>query len=81
VAGTILGAAFSLLGQAPAEGARPLLMAATADLPGTTYVGPGGPGQARGAPEVVASSRLARDPEAARRLWELAQAATGVVYP
>jgi NAD(P)-dependent dehydrogenase (short-subunit alcohol dehydrogenase family) len=79
--GSILQGAVSLLGQSPAQGALPLLMAATADLPGTTYVGPGGPGEVRGAPQIVGTSPLARDPEVARQLWELAQRATGVVYP
>jgi NAD(P)-dependent dehydrogenase (short-subunit alcohol dehydrogenase family) len=79
--GTILEAAMSVLGQSPDQGALPLLMAATADLPGGTYVGPGGPGEVRGAPGIVGTSRLARDPEAARRLWELAERATGVSYP
>jgi NAD(P)-dependent dehydrogenase (short-subunit alcohol dehydrogenase family) len=81
VVGRILDAAFSALGQAPSEGALPLLMAATADLPSATYVGPGGPGEMRGAPKVVGTTKLARDPEAARRLWEVAQEATGVVFP
>ena len=69
------------MGQPPEMGAMPILMAATADLPGTTYVGPSGPGESRGLPKVVMASRLARDPEAARRLWEVSQEATGVVYP
>ena len=72
---------YSLVSQSPAAGAAPLLMAATADLPGGTYVGPGGPAELRGAPRVVGTSRLARDPEAARRFWEIAQDATGVAYP
>jgi NAD(P)-dependent dehydrogenase (short-subunit alcohol dehydrogenase family) len=79
--GTILDAAFSLLGQPPALGALPLLMAATADLPGGTYVGPGGPGEVRGMPRVVGTSALARDPDTARRMWEVAEEATGVHYP
>lgn len=79
--GAILDAAFALLGQPPSQGALPLLMAATADLPGGTYVGPGGPGEVRGAPRVVTSSTLARDPETARRLWEVAEDATGVRFP
>jgi len=79
--GRILDAALSLLGQPAALGALPLLMAATADLAGGTYVGPGGPGEVRGMPEVVGTSDLARDPEAARRFWEAAEAATGVSYP
>jgi hypothetical protein len=32
-------------------------------------------------PQVVGTSKLARNPEAARRFWEVAQRATGVVYP
>jgi hypothetical protein len=32
-------------------------------------------------PKVVGTARLARDNEAARRLWDVSQAATGVVYP
>jgi NAD(P)-dependent dehydrogenase (short-subunit alcohol dehydrogenase family) len=78
--GRILDAAFSLLGQPAALGAMPLLMAATADLPGGTYVGPGGPGEVRGLPQIVGASALARDGEAARRMWETAEAATGVHY-
>ncbi len=62
VAGRILDAAFGALGQAPAEGALPLLMAATADLPSTTYVGPGGPGEMRGAPKVVGTTKLGPRP-------------------
>jgi NAD(P)-dependent dehydrogenase (short-subunit alcohol dehydrogenase family) len=80
-AGRILDAAFGALGQAPAEGALPLLMAATADLSSTTYVGPGGPGEMRGAPKVVGTTKLARDPEAARQLWQIAEDVTGVIYP
>jgi NAD(P)-dependent dehydrogenase (short-subunit alcohol dehydrogenase family) len=79
--GRILDAGFALLGQPASMGALPLLMAATADLPGGTYVGPGGPGEVRGMPQVVGTSKLARNPEAARRFWEVAQRATGVVYP
>jgi NAD(P)-dependent dehydrogenase (short-subunit alcohol dehydrogenase family) len=79
--GSILDAALSLVGQPPSEGALPLLMAATDDLPGATYVGPGGPGEVRGAPQVVTSSSLARDEETARRLWQVAEDATGVSFP
>lgn len=79
--GSILDAAFAVLGQPVEQAVLPLLMAATADLPGSTYVGPGGPGEVRGAPQIVGTSALARDPEVARRMWEVAQDATGVVYP
>lgn len=77
----ILSAARAVAGQSATEGAWPVLMAATAELPGATYVGPGGFGETHGAPRVVGTSASARDPQTARRLWEVSQDATGVVYP
>lgn len=79
--GQIMIAATHLLGQRAALGALPTLMAATADLPGSTYVGPDGLGQLRGHPRVVNPRRLALDESAQRRLWELSEAATGIRYP
>lgn len=73
--------AFDLLGQPASLGALPTLMAATAELPGATYVGPSGPLEMRGRPQVVTARRLAYDLEAQRRLWELSEDATGVRYP
>ncbi len=78
---SILGGANRAVAQSAAAGALPLLMAATDDLPGSTYCGPGGAGEARGAPRVVGCSRLARDESAQRALWELSERAVGVVYP
>jgi NAD(P)-dependent dehydrogenase (short-subunit alcohol dehydrogenase family) len=78
---SILDAAVKAVSQPAAHGAWPVLMAATADLPGATYVGPGGLGEVAGAPQVVTSSGLSRDPEAARRLWALSEDATGIRYP
>jgi len=79
--GQIMTAATRLLGQRADLGALPTLMAATADLPGSTYVGPDGLGQMRGHPRIVRARRLARDEEAQRRLWALSEAATGIRYP
>jgi NAD(P)-dependent dehydrogenase (short-subunit alcohol dehydrogenase family) len=79
--GQIFRAVFGLLGQTAASGALPTLMAATADLPGSTYVGPGNLFQMRGLPTIVRPRRLALDPRAQRRLWELSEAATGLRYP
>jgi NAD(P)-dependent dehydrogenase (short-subunit alcohol dehydrogenase family) len=79
--GRILDAAFSALGQPATVGALPLLMAATADLAGGSYVGPRGPAEMSGPPELVGTSTLARDADTARRWWEVAQDATGVAYP
>lgn len=68
-------------GQRPENGARSTLMAATADLPGGTYVGPSGPGGHAGAPTVIRAAKRARDAEARRRLWEYSETATGISYP
>lgn len=78
---SIMEAATRLLGQPASMGAWPTLMAATADLPGSTYVGPGGPAELRGTPRIVTARPLAHDGEAQRRLWELSEEATGVRYP
>ncbi len=77
---TILLAAFEALGQPSRLGALPTLMAATADLPGATYVGPSGPLQMRGHPRVVTPRRMARDLESQQRLWRLSEDATGVRF-
>ena len=77
----ILTAAFAVAGQSAERGALPTLMAATADLPGGTYVGPDGFAQMHGMPTVVGTRKLARDARAARRLWEISEQATGVAYP
>jgi NAD(P)-dependent dehydrogenase (short-subunit alcohol dehydrogenase family) len=77
----IFDAAYPVVSQKPAQGAWPSLMAATADLPGGTYVGPSGLRELRGAPHVVRSSRLSHDPDAQRTLWELSERTTGVTSP
>ncbi|MCY7402445.1 MAG: SDR family NAD(P)-dependent oxidoreductase [Nocardioides sp.] len=77
----ILDAAVKAVSQSAAAGAWPSLMAATDDLPGGTYVGPGGPGQSTGAPSIVSSNALARDEMAQRRLWELSEETVGLTWP
>lgn len=79
--GAILDATVRAVSQSAAAGAWPSLMAATADLPGGTYVGPSGPGQLSGRPRVVGSSGLARDEMAQRRLWEISEEAVGLEWP
>jgi NAD(P)-dependent dehydrogenase (short-subunit alcohol dehydrogenase family) len=61
-------------------GALPTLYAATENLPGGTYVGPDGIGEQRGHPTIVGSAGAARDPETARRLWEVSEELTGVSF-
>ena len=77
----VMAAATRLLGQPVRLGVLPTLMAATADLPGGTYLGPRDLFQMRGLPKVVQPRRLARDEVAQRRLWELSESATGIRYP
>lgn len=70
------------IGQKAEYGALPTLMAATADLPGATYVGPAGPGQMGGLPTVVKPRRrFVHDQVALTALWELSEKATGITYP
>jgi NAD(P)-dependent dehydrogenase (short-subunit alcohol dehydrogenase family) len=70
-----------LFAQSADMGALPTLYAATVpDLPGGTYVGPGGAGEQRGYPKVVTAAGKAYDESAWRRLWELSEELTGVHY-
>jgi NAD(P)-dependent dehydrogenase (short-subunit alcohol dehydrogenase family) len=78
---SIFDAAARGVSQSPEVGAWPTLMAATADLPGSTYCGPGGLGEAAGPPQLVGWSRLAGSRSAQRELWELSEKATGISYP
>jgi len=78
---TIGQAASSAVAQSPEAGAWPSLMAATADLPAGSFIGPGGPLEMAGPPRHVSATRLARDPDAARALWELSEQTTGIAYP
>jgi NAD(P)-dependent dehydrogenase (short-subunit alcohol dehydrogenase family) len=62
------------------EGSRPTLFAATADIPGGSYVGPGGAFM-RGAPALVGRTAAASDPEMAKRLWTASAELTGADFP
>ena len=61
--------------------ALPTLMAATADLPGSTYVGPDGPAQMRGYPRIVRAAKPAYDTAMQAALWDVSEKATGISYP
>jgi NAD(P)-dependent dehydrogenase (short-subunit alcohol dehydrogenase family) len=78
---SILDAAIKAVAQPAHRGALPTLMAATADLPGSTYCGPSGFHEYGGLPVVVTSNRLSRDEDTQRELWELSERTTGVNYP
>lgn len=70
-----------VLAQDAAAGALPTLYAAVQDLPGASYVGPGGFGELRGSPALVGRSAAASDPGTARRLWTVSEELTGVTFP
>jgi NAD(P)-dependent dehydrogenase (short-subunit alcohol dehydrogenase family) len=63
-----------------AQGALPVLMAATAELPGGSFTGPSGR-LMRGAPTLDGRSPDASDTELAQQLWAVSAALTGVDLP
>jgi NAD(P)-dependent dehydrogenase (short-subunit alcohol dehydrogenase family) len=70
-----------LFAQSAEMGALPTLYAATfPDLPGGTFVGPGGLMEQRGHPKVVTAAGKAYDEDTWRRLWEISEELTGVHY-
>jgi NAD(P)-dependent dehydrogenase (short-subunit alcohol dehydrogenase family) len=69
----------AVIAQDDEMGALPILFAATEPgLEGGTYVGPDGFQEQRGHPKIVQPSGRARDPETARRLWEVSERMTAV---
>ena len=81
VTAAAMGIGNRLVAQSDKAGALPQLYAATAGgvAPGDYY----GPRvlDMWGAPSPAGRAAAARDPEAARRLWELSEELTGVAYP
>lgn len=70
-----------LLGQSAADGARPILFAATSpDAKPGGYYGPGGLGELRGAPARASIMPQARDTATAAKLWEVSETLTGVSF-
>ncbi|MEA2366218.1 MAG: hypothetical protein QOI32_1730 [Thermoleophilaceae bacterium] len=67
----------AVIAQSDEMGALPQLYAATEPgVEGGIYVGPDGPGEQRGHPTVVQPNGRARDPESARRLWQVSEELT-----
>jgi NAD(P)-dependent dehydrogenase (short-subunit alcohol dehydrogenase family) len=69
-----------LIAQSDTMGALPTLFAATADIPGGTYIGPDGFRHLRGHPAVNLPASQALDTAMARRLWDLSEQLTGVSW-
>jgi NAD(P)-dependent dehydrogenase (short-subunit alcohol dehydrogenase family) len=69
----------ALVAQSDEMGALPILYAATEPgLEGGTYVGPDSFREQRGHPTIVQPNARARDPETARRLWDVSERLTAV---
>jgi NAD(P)-dependent dehydrogenase (short-subunit alcohol dehydrogenase family) len=67
--------------QTDEAGARPILYAASQDIPGASYVGPDGFGEQRGYPTLVGRTAAASDIEMAKQLWMLSEVLTEVTFP
>ena len=65
------------IAQSPADGARSTIQAVSTDLPSGTYIAPRGLFHQWGRPKPTKLAAHARDPETARRLWELSAELTG----
>lgn len=70
-----------LVAQDAAMGALPTLYAAVSpEVTGGDYIGPDRMFETWGYPKKVGTTRRARDPEVARRLWEVSEELTGVRF-
>jgi NAD(P)-dependent dehydrogenase (short-subunit alcohol dehydrogenase family) len=76
----LMGIGNRLFAQTGDMGAEPTLFAATADVPGNSYVGPDGRFEMRGHPTLVSRSTAATDEETARKLWILSENLTGTSF-
>jgi NAD(P)-dependent dehydrogenase (short-subunit alcohol dehydrogenase family) len=80
--GTGAGArlAVRLLAQTADEGALPVLLAATGDVPGGSLTGPEHLLHMRGGAELIGRSKQAKDPDLGARLWTVSEKLTGVSF-
>ena len=73
----VMVASNALIAQSDEMGALPTLYAATQPgLDGGTYIGPDSLREQRGHPTIVQPNARARDPETARRLWDVSERLT-----
>ena len=70
-----------LLAQSPEEGALPVLLAATGDVPGDSFTGPERLLHMRGGAELIGRSKQAQDTVLAAQLWDASETLTGVSFP
>jgi NAD(P)-dependent dehydrogenase (short-subunit alcohol dehydrogenase family) len=78
----VMQAGFRLLGQSAADGARPIIYAATSpDAKAGGYYGPTGFQEIKGPPGRSRIMPQAQDPGSGKRLWTLSETLTGVAFP
>ncbi|HEU5037026.1 MAG TPA: oxidoreductase [Nocardioides sp.] len=70
-----------LVGMPAWKGALTTLYAATVDVPGNSFIGPGGLWEMTGWPTSVGRSQAASDPDLAKELWVRSEELTGVRFP
>ena len=78
----VMQAGFQLLGQSAADGARPIIYAATShDAKAGGYYGPAGFQEIKGPPGPSRIMPQAQDPGAGKRLWTVSETLTGMKFP
>ena len=78
----VMALAAPLTGQSAAQGALPVLRAATdPGVRGGDYYGPRGLAGSRGAPHRIRYARRAYDEQLARRLWQASETLTSTAFP
>ncbi|MDA0181264.1 oxidoreductase [Solirubrobacter phytolaccae] len=77
---TLMSIGNRLLAQSADMGALPTLYAATEDIPGDTYIGPGGLGEMRGYPTIANRTDYAKDADMAAKLWVESERLTGTHF-
>jgi NAD(P)-dependent dehydrogenase (short-subunit alcohol dehydrogenase family) len=78
---TLIGLLGRLVMQSAEHGARSTLFAATQDIPGGSFVWPGGLAHMRGYPEIATEFRGPQDAAVARSLWDLSAHLTVIDSP
>jgi NAD(P)-dependent dehydrogenase (short-subunit alcohol dehydrogenase family) len=77
----LMGVMVRRFAQSPDEGALPVLLAATGNVPGDSFTGPERLMHMRGGAELIGRSKTAQDAGLAARLWDASERMTGVSFP
>jgi NAD(P)-dependent dehydrogenase (short-subunit alcohol dehydrogenase family) len=77
----LMGLMTRLFAQSPEDGALPVLLAATGEVPGDAFTGPERFMHMRGGAQLIGRSKQAADAALAERLWDASERMTGVTFP